>query len=108
MGNSPSKEDKYYKEEKILKGQMRPVTRETYKIIDEQMEKYICKIYGDHDKFGTGFLCKIPFPDEFKLIPALITNNHVLNENETLKNKTMKISFDDGKITKLIKIIPER
>ena len=29
---------------------------------------------------GTGFFCKIPFPNNNHLLPVLITNNHVMNE----------------------------
>ena len=108
MGSSNSTERKLYYEEKILIGQMKPVSREAYKIIDNQMEKYICKIYGINENIGTGFFCKIPFPDEFKLIPVLITNNHILNENEILNDRIIKISLDDDKIKKEIKIFPER
>ena len=108
MGSSNSIEKKLYYEEKILKGQMKPVSRDAYKIIDNQMDKFICKIYGINEKVGTGFFCKIPFPDEFKLIPVLITNNHILNENEILNDRIIKISLDDDKIKKDIKKYPER
>ena len=32
------------------------------------MEKSICKIKNSKGDFGTGFFCKMPFPDEFKLL----------------------------------------
>ena len=51
---------------------------------------------------------QIPHPDEFKLLPVLITNNHVKNQEFYMNNKEIKISFDDDKIVKLINIIPER
>ena len=50
----------------------------TEKII-EQMKSKICKIYLDEGN-GTGFFCKIPFPNN-KFMPALITNNHLINRN---------------------------
>ena len=48
------------------------------------MEKYICKIKINDKNFGTGFFCKIEYNN--KIIPALITNYHVIND-EFLKNK---------------------
>ena len=50
----------------------------TKKIL-EQMKKCICKITIDKEK-GTGFFCKIPFPDKNNMIPVFITNNHVINK----------------------------
>ena len=46
------------------------------------MENCICKINGD--SIGTGFFCKIEYNN--KIIPALITNYHVISD-EFLKNK---------------------
>ena len=97
-----------YEHEKILKGNTNPISRQTNKIIDNQLEKYLCKVYDSKGNNGSGFLCKIPFPDDFHLLPVLITNNHVLNEEELTKNIKIKISFDDDKITKIINIFPER
>jgi len=55
----------------------------TEKII-EQMKSKVCKIYLDSGN-GTRFFCKIKFPNN-KIIPVLITNNHVINES-LLKNE---------------------
>ena len=43
------------------------------------MKKYICKIKINNEK-GTGFFCKIPFPDKNNMLPVFITNNHVINK----------------------------
>ena len=94
-----------YKQEKILN--TNPISRQTNRIIDNQLEKYLCQVYDSKDNKGSGFVCKIPFPDEFHLLPVLITNNHVLNEDE-LANKKIKISFDNDKIIKIINIFPDR
>ena len=94
-----------YKQEKILN--TNPISRQTNRIIDNQLEKYLCQVYDSKENKGSGFVCKIPFPDEFHLLPVLITNNHVLNEDE-LANKKIKISFDDDKIIKIINIFPDR
>ena len=43
----------------------------------KNLGKCICKINGK-EKIGTGFFCKIYIKD--KLVPVLITNNHVIND----------------------------
>jgi hypothetical protein len=98
--------NKDYKEEKEM--EVKPIPKPINKIINSQLEVNVCKIYINEDQRGTGFLCKIPFPDEFKLLPVLITNNHVINEEYFQKNKIIKISFDDDKIINLLEIVPER
>ena len=65
--------------------------------------KCCCKI--KINKLGEkGFLCKIPFPDSKKLLPVLITNNHVLEEKHILINKEIKFSLKDNKFPYTIKI----
>ena len=66
---------------------------EKTKVIMEQMEKYICQIKIGN-KQGTGFFCKIPFPNEENLLRVFITNNHVINQdllNENIKNISFSI-----------------
>ena len=58
----------------------KPISFESNKIILEQMEKCVCRIKLPLGS-GTGFFCMIPFPDKFKLLPVLITNNHVIGED---------------------------
>ena len=67
-------------EEARLTGFPDIITYESSKKIIEQMKKNICKIKIDEEQ-GTGFFCKIPFPDKYKTLPVLITNNHIINEN---------------------------
>ena len=61
----------------------------TEKIL-KQMKLKVCKILLDSGN-GTGFFCKIKFPNN-KLIPVLITNNHVINES-MLKDENQKIYY---------------
>ena len=61
----------------------------TEKII-EQMKLKVCKILLKEGS-GTGFFGKIKFPNN-KLRPALITNNHVINES-ILENENNKIYY---------------
>ena len=70
------------KEKKINNG-IEPVSIEKTEEIIHQMKKCICKIYCDGST-GTGFFAKIPYKNE--IIKVLITNNHVLDENELLNN----------------------
>ena len=66
------------------------------KIID-QMKKNVSKIIL-YQTQGTGFFCKIPFPEHNKMLPVLITSSHVINEE--FLNK------DDAKIVLEIKADP--
>ena len=60
--------------------------------IMEQMKRYICKINITEDNIGTGFFCKIPFPDKNNMLPVFITNNHVIDE-KLLYNENAEISI---------------
>ena len=62
--------------------------------IIKQTKSYLCKIIIDK-KCGTGFLCKIPFPEKFRYLPVLMANAHVVTKKELLKIKHFKIIFDD-------------
>ena len=57
------------------------------------MENCICKIYPENGKKGSGFFCKIPFNND--LLPILITNKHILNENDIENNKIIKLSINN-------------
>ena len=85
-------------------GKIPPTTMEQTKIILNQLQNDVCKIIPSKEIFGTGFFCKINYPDEFNLLPVLITNNHVLDENYLKINKTIKITLNDDKIEKNILI----
>ena len=52
--------------------------------IIEQMRKDICKIKIGEEQ-GTGFLCKIPFPNKDNILSVSITNNHVINADVLFK-----------------------
>jgi len=77
-------------EEVLIEDQPTPVDLEGTKLILSQMENCICKIVKDDGQKGTGFFSTIPFPDEKNLLKVLITNNHVLNENDIKNNKIIK------------------
>jgi len=78
--------------ESLLVGYPNTITYKCTKIIMEQMEKNICKIKIGENQ-GTGFFCKIPFPDINNMLTVFITNNHVIDENY-LNKKDVKIQLD--------------
>ena len=84
-----------YKERYIL-GYPKQINYECTKKILEQMEKNICCIYQG-EKQGTGFFCKIPFPDENNMLPVLITNNHIINEIALKKGVKITIKIKEEK-----------
>ena len=89
-------------DEKELKDYPKPIFYESTKEILGQMTKNICKININGEK-GTAFFAKIPVND--KLIPALITNYHLIDkicldtkkeiEVEIYKEQPRKISLEN-------------
>ena len=69
------------------------------KIITNQMEKKVCKIKCRNGSTGTGFFCKIPYPNFYNLLPVLITNNHVLNEEDLKINNIIVLSINNDQFT---------
>ena len=94
--------------EKQLDGQSNPIKGDKLKTILEQMEKCICNIIDSKGGTGTGFFCRIPYPDFFNLESVLITNNHVLEENDILEGKTIHFTLSKEKIKKKIAIVNKR
>ena len=76
-----------------------PIGLDQMDLIKKKMEKSICKIKNSKGDFGTGFFCKMPFPDEFKLLRVLITNHHVLDEKDIKEGNKFKISLNDDTFT---------
>ena len=70
------------------------------KILTKQQEKFICKIHTEND-LGSGFLCHIPDP-------VLITNNHILNQENIKTGKKIQISFNNEENFKNITIDENR
>ena len=87
--------------EAYIKDSIEPVTLKSTEIILEQMKKCVCKIHKGETK-GTGFFARIPYNNEF--IKVLITNNHILDNNDIKEGKNITISFDNNLIDKNIKI----
>lgn len=89
-------------------GNIPPLTSQQTKIILSQLEKAVCKIYNSKTSIATGFLLKIPNPDQFSLLPVLITTNHFLKIEDIKKKKDITITFDNDKIVKNINLNEER
>ena len=89
------------KEEKYKIKYPEPVTMKGTKKILEQMNTSVCRIYNDNNK-GTGFFTKIPYKS--KLLPVLITNNHIINQNDILNNKNISLYLNNDEIIKTIKL----
>ena len=88
--------------EKYIEDYPIPITAENTEIILNRMKKCICKIYIDNGIKGTGFFCKIPFPDKDHLIPLLITNNHIIDESYLKNDKRIDFTINNDKIEKKI------
>ena len=73
--------------ESILRGYPNVISYECTKKIMEQMVKNICKIKIGEEQ-GTGFFCKIPFPDINNILSVFITNNHIIDDIILYKNNS--------------------
>ena len=92
-------DNKNYIPEKDLANVPDDVPINIFKIIIEQIEKSICKIKCNDGGNGTGFFCIIPFPDKFHPLPALMTNNHVITEENIMKDKKIKFTINNDKLS---------
>lgn len=82
-------------QEKFIETSPNPVTIDGTENILYQMKNCICRIISNNGIKGTGFFCRIPYND--KLLPVLITNYHVLNDNIYKKNAKIELTLNDGK-----------
>ena len=99
---------KEYFPEKVKPGMVSPLDSEKFQYILEQQKKYCCKINSKNDKIGTGFFCKIILPNSLKILPVLMTCNHVLDEEDIKIEKVINFSLDNEKNKYKIKIDNER
>ena len=94
------------KKEKIIEEYPRAITIGETKIILNQMENCICRIIKNDGVKGTGFFCIINYKNN--IIPCMITNNHVIDEEYIKNNNSIKVSINDNKEIKNIKIDDNR
>ena len=100
--------EKDYINECEIEGHPDPLTAGQLKIILGQIEKCICDIKCSINSHGTGFFCKIPYPDFYNIKWVLITNYHVLNKDDIVENKIIKFSLNEKSNTREIKITNKR
>ena len=88
----------------ILSGYPNVISYDCTKKIIKQMEENICKLKTGNTQ-GTGFFCKIPFPNENNKLPVLLTNNHIINEEILFKkNEEITLEIEVEKNQKIIKL----
>ena len=77
-------------------------------ICNEQKNNCIVKIILENG-YATGFLLKIPFGNKNKLMPVLMTNNHVINEDFPKNNRYLSVcKADQNNIYNIDFNIPRR
>jgi hypothetical protein len=84
----------------------RPVTIEGTKKILHQMENNICKIFLKNGGIGTGFFVKISYNND--IIPVMITNHHILDQEYLKENKEIQITLNDNNTTRTINLNEKR
>lgn len=70
-----------------------PLRLEEINIVNEQMKKCVCKI-TNRNMIGTGFFMKIKIHNN-KLLPVLVTNNHILSKEDIKKGEKIIISINN-------------
>ena len=91
--------------EGYIKNSLEPITLDGLDTIADQMKHSVCRILRTGN-FGTGFFCKLPYKST--LLPFLLTNNHVLDYDYLKNNNNIKISLNNKKELKNIKIDEKR
>ena len=93
-------DSKEEKEKYINSTSPEPISFKGTENILNQMNNCVCRIYNNGN--GTGFFTKIPFKS--KLLPVLITNNHIINQNDINNSKIITFDLNNNKILKKLKI----
>ena len=79
-------------EERDLRNHTKSISIDILEIILKQMKNCICRIECNSHVYATGFFCNIPY-DDYHSLKVLITNNHVLGEEDIRPGKIIKYSF---------------
>ena len=91
-----------YIQEKDIDGAIASIQGETLEKINDQKKSCSCKIECNEKGNGSGFFSLIPFPNKAKLLPVLMTNNHVLPKEAIIKGKKININMKEKKFSYLI------
>ena len=57
------------------------------------MKNCLCKLICKNTR-GSGFFCRIPYPDQSHLLPVLVTTDYVI-DSEVKEGNPLKISLND-------------
>ena len=96
-------------EEKFIPNSLNPLSIEHIYKIENQMINYVGKIHKKNGTKGTCFFSKIPKNENTKeKIAMLITNYHILNENDLKQENKICLSLNDEKDFKEIEINDKR
>ena len=82
-------------EENVKEGEN--LTIKKSKILNEKAEKTICEIIKDNG-YGSGFFCKIKYPNKFNEIYCLITNYHVITKDILINKENIEIKLNNEEI----------
>ena len=72
------------------------------------MKNSVCKIHKSNGINCTGFFCKVNYLNDHNFLPVLITNNHVLTEEDIENEKNILISINNEKFNRTIYIDDSR
>ena len=90
--------------EKYIRTIPEPVSLRGTENILFQMKNCICRIYNSCK--GTGFFTKIPFKS--RTLPVLITNNHIIGENDIKNGSLIALYLYNNKELKIFEIDENR
>ena len=79
--------------EKNLNDALKSIPLNQIEYFKKILYKSTCKIIFDNKVYGTGFFCFIPFPNKLNLLPTLITNNHILKQENIAEGQQIHISL---------------
>ena len=94
-----------YIEEKTLDNMAKGISFDVFEELAQKMKTQICKI-KIKEGHGTGFFCNIPYG--WNTLRMLITNNHVLNEEDISSGKKINFSLNKEKLHYEIEIDESR
>ena len=84
--------EKYIKEKNLL-NMPKAIPIGVLEFLIPKSKESVCKIYCSDNGHGTGFFCNIP--NNWSILKVLMTNNHVLNENDISIGHQIKFSINN-------------
>ena len=94
--------------EKHIEGRPSSMSLNQMKIYSKQMETSVCKIEKSAAVTGTGFFVTIINESKLNPMNVLITCYHVLDENDLLEGKVLKLIINNNKVIKTLKMTKSR